>query len=70
MSIFGKIINNDKGDIEFCKRKAEEMNLTLDGLLKNSENREILANYGSDIPEKYHPTIERELGIKTVDQQF
>jgi hypothetical protein len=70
MSIFGKIGNKDNDDLEFCKRKTEEMNLTLNGLLKNSENREILAKYGSDIPEKYHPTIERELDIKMSISSF
>ena len=46
------------------------MDLTLDGLLKNPENREILAQYGSDISEKFHPTLERELGIQTSIASF
>jgi len=70
MSIFGKIRNKDKDDIEFCRKKTEEMDSTLDGLLKNPENREILSTYGSDIPEKYHPTLERELGIQTSISSF
>ncbi len=70
MSIFSKKNNNEKDDVEFCRRIAEEMNATLAGLLENSENRKILAAYGSDIPEKYHPLIEKKLGIQTSISSF
>lgn len=70
MSIFGKKNSKEKDDVGFCRRITEEMNSTLDGLLVNSENGEILAKYGSDIPEKYHPTIEKELGIQTSIASF
>jgi hypothetical protein len=64
MSIFGKKNSNEKDDVALCRRITEEMNSTLAGLLENSENREILSAYGSDIPEKYHPLIEKKLGIQ------